>query len=191
MPDIPHNIIKAFFWFQFRFSNFQSTHYLLSCHQTLLRKPTMLLLHFFPIRYLYILTSSPWAFPSPGSITPVISVSLHMRDAPALHHFCGLSLDSLRYVHISFILDSPDQDTALQTWLYQCLEEGKALLAWPPGSIPPNAAQEALSKFFKSTYRNSIYFNSLKAKKKKTNTHSETIATKKRSAEKPSAWKYF
>lgn len=31
-------------------------------HQTLLRKPTMLLLHFFPIRYLYTLTKLPLSF---------------------------------------------------------------------------------------------------------------------------------
>lgn len=169
---------KAFSWFQFGFSHFQGTHYLLSCQspdttEKTLNAPSL----FFPIRYLHTLTSSPWAFLSPGSIIAVLSASLHTRDAPAFHHFCDPSLDSRQYIHVSFILGSPDQDPALQTWPHQCLEEDKDLLPWPPGNIPPNPAQEAVGKFFKSTYRNSIYFNSLKARKKRSNTHLETIAT--------------
>lgn len=144
--------------------------------QTLLRKPSMLLPYFFPSG-IYTRWQAPRAFLSPGSIIAVLSASLHTRDAPAFHHFCDPSLDSRQYNHVSFILGSPDQDPALQTWPHQCLEENKDLLPWPPGNIPPNPAQEAVGKFFKSTHRNSIYFNSLKARKKRSNTHLETIAT--------------
>lgn len=62
-----------------------------------------------------------------------------------LHRHCGPSLDSLRYVHVYFLLEGQKQDTALQTQTYWCWVEAKEHLAWSAGDTMPKQLRVLLA----------------------------------------------
>jgi len=61
-------------------------------------------------------------------------------------HFLNLSpvLDLLLQIHISLVLERPQQDSELQMSPHQCWAEGKDHLPWPAGNALLNAAQDAI-----------------------------------------------
>lgn len=61
-----------------------------------------------------------------------------------IHHLCRSSLDSLLYVHVFFVLENPELDSALQIWSYQCWAKENNHLSSPAGHALSNAAQDAL-----------------------------------------------
>ena len=46
----------------------------------------------------------------------------------SFNHLSGPSLSSLHYVHTCLVVGSPELDTVLQVWPYQCSAEGKGHL---------------------------------------------------------------
>jgi len=62
----------------------------------------------------------------------------------SLYHLCGLSLDSLQYVHISLILESPVMDKVLQVGSHKSRVEGKDHLPQPAGNTFSSAAQDTI-----------------------------------------------
>lgn len=72
----------------------------------------------------------PWASLSHGSITPIISLSqpfLLGETLQFLNRFLGPALDSVQSLHISLVLDSPEQDPELQVWTRQHWVEGRII----------------------------------------------------------------
>lgn len=97
-----------------------------------------------PFRDLYILLSSPRASSSPVWIVPAFSTFSHLRDAQEMSSpfiifvtLCDIFLtqDSLKYVHVSLVLESPEMDIVLHVWPHQCWAEWKDHLPWPPAML--------------------------------------------------------
>lgn len=84
-----------------------------------------------PFRYLYTLMNSHPLGPLHSS--QLSQPFLIAQMLQSLHHPCGPFLDSLQYVHVSFILGGPYLDPALQMWHYQCWVDSKDYLPWSAG----------------------------------------------------------
>lgn len=66
----------------------------------------------------------------PKSLLPALSASLGTTDAQVRHGLHGSLLDLLQYVHVSLVLGSPAQVSALQGWLHRAEQrEGSPLLS--------------------------------------------------------------
>lgn len=70
-----------------------------------------------PLRYLYTLIRPSLLQAEQSQLSPPF---LTREMLHSLHHLCSLSLDSLQYVHLFLVLGSPEMDSALRLWPYQC-----------------------------------------------------------------------
>ena len=91
-----------------------------------------------PLRYLYTLVRSPWAFSSPGWTVPALSAFPHSGDAP-VHSSSSWSFagHSSRSMSLFLTLRTPELDPALQVWSHQCLSRG--------GGPPPSTCWQCFA----------------------------------------------
>lgn len=93
-----------------------------------------------PIRYL----CPSWAFSSLGWTVQLSQAFITEEILLSVHHLHGPVLDSVQYIHVSFVLRIPEMDSALLMCTNPCWAEGKGLFPLPGGKTPPSAAQEAV-----------------------------------------------
>lgn len=68
-----------------------------------------------------------------------------MSDGQSLDRPLGLLLDLLQCIHVMLLLGSPELDSALQVWLYQCQQRGRVTsLRVTFGSILHYTAQDGI-----------------------------------------------
>lgn len=77
----------------------------------------------------------------------------------SLNHLCGPLLDSLHYVHPSFLLGRQKLDTAVQAWPHLCWADRRNHHSWPAGNTSAQAAQELVLTHSKGIFGWSSMFN--------------------------------
>lgn len=110
------------------------------CHWAPLKRDSLHFLCTFPSVSLHTLIRSSRIFTRLNSPSSLSLLECEMLQS--LNHLCGPLLDSLHYVHPSFLLGRQKLDTAVQAWPHLCWADGRDHHSWPAGNTSAQAAQE-------------------------------------------------